>query len=95
MRYVLEGSVRKARQRVRITGQLIDAMTGAHLYQNFRKLQVADAIEKARAKRAEPLSPVLHDLRGDMKFSEVPLTAARYQARTYTVFGDQAKDAAE
>ena len=44
-------------------------------HQNFRKLQVADAIEKARAKRAEPLSPVLHDLRGDMKFSEVPLHA--------------------
>jgi len=32
VRYVLEGSVRKAGQRVRITGQLIDAMTGAHLW---------------------------------------------------------------
>jgi adenylate cyclase len=31
-RYVLEGSVRKAGQRVRITGQLIDATTGAHLW---------------------------------------------------------------
>jgi adenylate cyclase len=30
--YVLEGSVRKAGQRVRITGQLIDATTGAHLW---------------------------------------------------------------
>ena len=29
--YVLEGSVRKAGNRVRITGQLIDAVTGAHL----------------------------------------------------------------
>jgi TolB-like protein/tetratricopeptide (TPR) repeat protein len=32
VRYVLEGSVRKAGQRVRITGQLIDATTGAHLW---------------------------------------------------------------
>jgi TolB-like protein/class 3 adenylate cyclase len=32
VRYVLEGSVRKAGNRVRITGQLIDAMTGAHLW---------------------------------------------------------------
>jgi adenylate cyclase len=31
VRYVLEGSVRKAGQRVRITGQLIDAITGTHL----------------------------------------------------------------
>jgi TolB-like protein len=30
--YVLEGSVRKAANRVRITGQLIDARTGAHLW---------------------------------------------------------------
>ena len=32
VRYVLEGSVRKAAKRVRITGQLIDAATGAHLW---------------------------------------------------------------
>src|SRR5499427_2813939 len=32
VRYVLEGSVRKASGKVRITGQLIDATTGAHLW---------------------------------------------------------------
>src|SRR5947209_8461990 len=32
VRYVLEGSVRKGGNRVRITGQLIDAVTGAHLW---------------------------------------------------------------
>jgi TolB-like protein/class 3 adenylate cyclase len=32
VRYVLEGSVRKAGGRVRITGQLIDATNGAHLW---------------------------------------------------------------
>jgi adenylate cyclase len=32
VRYVLEGSVRKATEKVRITGQLIDATSGAHLW---------------------------------------------------------------
>jgi TolB-like protein len=32
VRYVLEGSLRKAANRVRITGQLIDASTGTHLW---------------------------------------------------------------
>jgi TolB-like protein len=32
IRYVLEGSVRKAENRMRITGQLIDATTGGHLW---------------------------------------------------------------
>jgi adenylate cyclase len=32
VRYVLEGSVRRAGNRVRITGQLVDATTGAHMW---------------------------------------------------------------
>ena len=32
VRYVLEGSVRKARERIRITGQLIDATSGSHVW---------------------------------------------------------------
>ena len=32
VRYVLEGSVRKAANRIRLTGQLIDASSGAHLW---------------------------------------------------------------
>jgi len=39
VRYVLEGGVRKAANRVRITAQLIDALTGAHLW--------ADRFERA------------------------------------------------
>ena len=32
VRYVLEGSVRKGGDKVRITGQLIDTTTGAHIW---------------------------------------------------------------
>jgi TolB-like protein len=32
VRYVLEGSVRKAAKSIRVTGQLIDALTGAHIW---------------------------------------------------------------
>ena len=34
VRYVLEGSVRKAGNRVRITGQLIDTASSAHIWAN-------------------------------------------------------------
>ena len=32
VRYVLEGSIRKAANRIRVTGQLIDALTGNHIW---------------------------------------------------------------
>ena len=32
VRYVLEGSVRKAGNRVRVTGQLIDTANGTHIW---------------------------------------------------------------
>ena len=42
VRYVLEGSVRKAGERVRITGQLIDAATGSHLWAERYDHELAD-----------------------------------------------------
>jgi adenylate cyclase len=42
VRYVLEGSVRKAGSRVRVTGQLIDAETGAHLWAERYDRDLAD-----------------------------------------------------
>lgn len=45
VRYVLEGSVRKAGNRVRITAQLVDAISGAHYWaQNFDR-ELADIFE--------------------------------------------------
>ena len=45
VRYVLEGSVRKAGNRVRITGQLIDAATGAHLWADRFEGALEDVFE--------------------------------------------------
>jgi adenylate cyclase len=42
VRYVLEGSVRKASGRVRITGQLIDAVTGAHIWADRFERELTD-----------------------------------------------------
>ncbi len=42
VRYVLEGSVRKAANRVRVTGQLIDAMNGNHLWADKYDRELAD-----------------------------------------------------
>ena len=42
VRYVLEGSVRKAGQRVRITGQLVDAITGNHVWANRYDRELTD-----------------------------------------------------
>ena len=43
--YVLEGSVRKSGQRVRITGQLIEAATGAHLWADKFEGELQDAFD--------------------------------------------------
>ena len=45
VRYVLKGSVRRAGQRVRITGQLIDAVTGAHLWADHFDGSLEDIFE--------------------------------------------------
>jgi TolB-like protein len=45
VRYVLEGSVRKAANRVRVTGQLIDASTGAHLWGDRFEGALADIFD--------------------------------------------------
>jgi adenylate cyclase len=45
VRYVLEGSVRKAGGRVRITGQLIDALSGAHLWADRFDGSLADVFD--------------------------------------------------
>ena len=71
VRYVLEGSVRKAGNRVRITGQLIDTATSAHIWadrfdgalddifdlQDQVASSVAGAIEPKAAPQPKPTAP--------------------------------------
>src|SRR3546814_4014886 len=45
VRYILQGSLRKAESRVRITGQLIDATTGEHLWPERLEGRVDDIFE--------------------------------------------------
>jgi adenylate cyclase len=45
VRYVLEGSVRKSGNRIRITGQLVDAASGAHLWADRYDGELADVFE--------------------------------------------------
>ena len=45
VRYVVEGSVRKVGNRVRISGQLIDAATGAHLWADRFDSQLDDIVD--------------------------------------------------
>jgi TolB-like protein len=45
VRYVLEGSVRKSEHRVRMTGQLIDATTGAHVWSERFESTLDDIFE--------------------------------------------------
>jgi adenylate cyclase len=64
VRYVLEGSVRNADSRLRITGQLIDATTGAHLWAEKFDGPMADVFElqdKVAASVAGVIDPLLLD----------------------------------
>ena len=53
MRYVLEGSVQKADEQVRITAQLIDATTGGHLWSERYDRPLQRHLCPARRDRAE------------------------------------------
>ena len=62
VRYVLEGSVRKAGSRVRVTAQLIDATTGGHLWAERYDRDLADIFavqDEITARVSEAIQPAL------------------------------------
>ncbi|GAA0635295.1 winged helix-turn-helix domain-containing tetratricopeptide repeat protein [Brevundimonas lenta] len=62
VRYVLEGSVRKAANRVRITGQLIDATTGGHLWAERYEGALDDVFELQDRITESVVGAIAHEL---------------------------------
>jgi TolB-like protein len=62
IRYLLEGSVRKAGNRVRITGQLIDAATGTHLWADRFDSQLEDIFDLQDQITSSVIGPIFPQL---------------------------------
>jgi len=96
VRYVLEGSVRKAGQRVRITGQLIDATTGTHLWADRFDGSLEDVFElqdKVAVSVAGVIEPRLQaaEISRSSERSTDDLTAYDLNLRAYAMFWSSAK----
>jgi adenylate cyclase len=73
VRYVLEGSVRKASGKVRITGQLIDAVTGTHLWADRFERDLTDVF----ALQDEVTVAVVSAIQPKLLQTEIALAARR------------------
>jgi adenylate cyclase len=73
VRYVLEGSVRKASGKVRITGQLIDAVTGAHIWADRFERDMTDVF----ALQDEVTVAVVSAIQPKLFHAEVEIAARR------------------
>jgi adenylate cyclase len=73
VRYVLEGSVRKASGKVRITGQLIDAVTGAHIWGDRFERDLTDVF----ALQDEVTVAVVSAIRPKLLQTEIAMAARR------------------
>ena len=87
VRYVLEGSVRKAGERLRITGQLIDATTGAQLWAEKFDGPMADVFElqdQVASSVAGVIDPLLLDteIQRALEQPTSNLTAYHYYLRS-------------
>jgi adenylate cyclase len=91
VRYVLEGSVRKAGQRVRITGQLIDTLTGTHLWADRFDGSLEDVFElqdKIAVSVAGVIEPALQaaEMRRSAARPKIDLTAYDLYLRALAVY---------
>jgi adenylate cyclase len=73
VRYVLEGAVRKASGKVRITGQLIDAITGAHIWADRFERDLTDVF----ALQDEVTVAVVSAIQPKLLQTEIALAARR------------------
>jgi adenylate cyclase len=81
VRYVLEGSVRKAAGKVRITGQLIDAVTGAHIWVDRFERDLTDVF----ALQDEVTVAVVSAIQPKLLQTEIAM-AARRQPENLTAY---------
>ena len=91
VRYVLEGSVRKAGTQVRITGQLIDALTGTHLWADRFDGSLEDVFDlqdKIAVSVAGVIEPALQaaEMRRSAARSTTDLTAYDLYLRALAAF---------
>src|SRR5499427_6040776 len=73
VRYVLVGSVRKAAGKVRITGQLVDALTGAHIWADRFERDLTDVF----ALQDEVTVAVVSAIQPKMLQTEIAIAARR------------------
>src|SRR5437763_11973633 len=96
VRYVLEGSVRKAGNRVRITGQLIDSGTGAHLWADRFDGSLGDVFElqdKVASSVAGVIEPALQaaEIARSVNRPTTDLTAYDLYLRGYATYLSSAR----
>ena len=97
VRYVLEGSIRKAGGRVRITGQLIDAATGAHLWADKFDGSLEDVFDlqdRITAKVVAAIAPKLDqaEIERSKRKSTEKLDAYDYYLRGLALVESASKD---
>ncbi len=97
VRYVLEGSVRKGGNRVRITGQLIEAETGTHLWADRFDGLIEDVFElqdKVALSVAGVIEPTLQtaEMRRSAARPKADLTAYDLYLRALAMFYPISKD---
>jgi TolB-like protein/Tfp pilus assembly protein PilF len=100
VRYVLEGSIRKAGDRLRITAQLIDAVTGAHLWADRFEGSLHDVFDlqdKVASNVAGVIEPTLQTAEMTRSASRptADLTAYDLYLRAYAMVWSSARQIAE
>jgi TolB-like protein/class 3 adenylate cyclase len=98
VRYVLEGAVRKAANRVRITAQLIDAETGAHLWADRfdgALEDVFDLQDQVAMSVAGVIEPALQtaEMRRSFERPTTDLTAYDFYLRALSAFWPMSREA--
>ena len=96
VRYVLEGSVRKGGNRVRITAQLIEAETGAHLWADRfdgALEDIFDLQDRVASSVAGVIEPTLHaaEIARSARHADPEVTAHDFFLRSHAMFFSSAR----